>query len=211
MLVTDLKEALIHSSLAHPAHINQLLQAVESTLAFSSASDPRINDWHSSRPNATFLEGFHVDFRGSLNSKFSAAAGYEWSPYLGSSLLSARARSIGRLSTPEIRGRIAEGLGFPGEALYSGGSDVVLETMALGACLQLLAGGSKLIHGEGKQFGQDKVLSALKSLKVKDKNRVVVEVGVSRLCGYRYTNVVIIECAVHYTPCASGADGGPGN
>jgi hypothetical protein len=115
---------------------------------------------------------WRVDFRDSLNSKFSAAAGYEWSPYLGASLLGARARSIGRLSTPEIKGRFAEGLGIPGEA---------------------------------------KVLSALKSLKVKDKNRVVVEVGFSRLYGYWYTNVDVIKCAVHYTSCAGGADEGPEN
>ena len=83
--------------------------------------------------------------------------------YIAASLLSGRARSLGLLDTPQIVGSLAEGLAFADEVLYNYQGEAA-EITAIGSCLQLLGGASRLMQEQPDRFAKDKVLAALDHL-----------------------------------------------
>jgi hypothetical protein len=164
-LATDLPTFLLHIAAAHPAHTDQVLQTVQ-ILIKKSPSLPLINNWHSSRPNATFKEMFGVAFRDYVNSAIGGPIEVaERESFIAASLLAARARSLEILITPEIVGSLAEGLGFSDEVLYNYQGDVA-EIAAIGSCIQLLCGASALVQDLPKRFSKDKIVTALDGLEI---------------------------------------------
>ncbi|PPQ72774.1 hypothetical protein CVT26_003156 [Gymnopilus dilepis] len=87
--------------------------------------------------------------------------------YIAASLLSGRARSLGLLDTPQIVGSLAEGLAFADEVLYNyqgEAAEKAAEITAIGSCLQLLGGASRLMQEQPDRFAEDKLLAALDHL-----------------------------------------------
>jgi len=164
-LATDLPTFLLYIADSHPAHTDHILQTAQ-ILIKKSPSLPLINNWDSSRPNATFEEMFAVAFRDDVNNAIRGPIEVaERESFIAGSLLAARARSLGILNTPEIVGSLAEGLGFSDEILYNYQGDVA-EIAAIGSCIQLLCGASPLVQDQLERFAKDKIVAALDSLKI---------------------------------------------
>jgi len=161
-LATDLPNFLLYIAEVHPAHIDHVLQAVQ--ILINTPSLPLINNWDSSRPNATFEEMFHVALRDDVNDSIRGDLEVaERKSHLAASLLAARARYFGLLNTPATMGSLAEGLGFPDDIRchYQGGA---AEIAAIGSCIQLLCGVSWLVQKLPVRFAKDKILAALDGL-----------------------------------------------
>ncbi|KAF8965585.1 hypothetical protein BDZ97DRAFT_1811389 [Flammula alnicola] len=176
-LAINLPPFLLYTSTTHPAHTDHTLHSIK--LLLDTPSLPLINNWDSSRPNATFAEMFHVAFRDDFNNTIGEIEFAERDSYIAVSLLGARARSMGMLNTPEIVGSLAEGLGFPDEVLYHYQGDVA-EIAAVGSCLQLLGGASSLVQDQPERFAKDKILAALDSLQF-SQNDVLIKFTKSHL------------------------------
>ncbi|KAF9565892.1 hypothetical protein CPC08DRAFT_815127 [Agrocybe pediades] len=158
-VATDLPTFLLYVATNHPSHTDQVLQATKTV--YEEPSLPRINNWDSSRPNATFEEMFHVSLRENVNDEIRGPIeAEERKSFVGASLLAARARSLGLLDTPEIVGNFAEGLGFCDEKIHNYEGEVA-EIAAAGACVQVLGGLSSLVEKQPKRFAKGKVLTAL--------------------------------------------------
>ncbi|KAF9558343.1 hypothetical protein CPC08DRAFT_819373 [Agrocybe pediades] len=157
-VATDLPTFLLYVATAHPSRTDRVLQATKTV--YEEPSLPRINNWDSSRPNATF-EMFHASLRETVNDAIRGPIeAEERQSFTAVSLLAARARSLGILSTPEIVGNFAEGLGFGDEKIHNYEGEVA-EIAATGACIQALGGISSLVEKKPKRFAKGKVLTAL--------------------------------------------------
>jgi len=160
-LATDLPTFLLHIATVHPAHTDHVLQTAQ--ILTKTPSLPLINNWDSSRPNATFEEMFHVAFGDDVvNNAIREPDVEERESYIAASLLGSRARSIGILDTPEVVGSLAEGLAFSDEVQRSYQGNAA-EIAAIGACIQLLGGASPLVP---KRFAKDKIMAALDDLQI---------------------------------------------
>jgi len=161
---TDLPTFLLHIATAHPAHTDHVLQTIQ--ILIKTPSLPLINNWDSSRPNATFEEMFRVAFRDDVNSAIEARIEVaERASHIAASLLAGRARSIGILNTPEIMGSLAEGLAFSDEVQCNYQGDAA-KIAAIGACIQLLGGALPLVQDQPERFAKDKILAALDGLQI---------------------------------------------
>jgi hypothetical protein len=174
LAATELSELSIQSAATRPAHIDRIIQATQ--IILSDPSLPLINNWHSSRPNATFSEIFRVAFRDDLNDAHRGPIIVsERDSYLAASLLGGRVRSMGLLTTPEIIGSIAEGLKFPDEILYNYQGEAA-DIAAIAACLHLLGGINALVQAHPSRFSKEKIIAALDDLQ-NDETRSLIEVS----------------------------------
>lgn len=170
-LATELPVFLLHTAITNPAHIDYTLSSTK--LLLDSPSLPLINNWDSSRPNATFAEMFDVAFAEEID---DAIRGPIHVPrrdsYITASLLGGRARNLGILNTPQVVGSLAEGLAFPDENLYHYQGDQA-EIALIGSCLQLLGGASSLVQHQPWRFTKDNILAALDNLKSSENDKLL--------------------------------------
>ena len=173
-LATELPPFLLHTATTNPTHIDYALSSTK--LLLDSPSLPLINNWDSSRPNATFAEMFDVAFAEEIDDAIRGPIHVpQRDSYIGGSLLGARARNLGILNTPQVVGSLVEGLAFPDENLYHYQGDQA-EIALIGSCLQLLGGASSLVQHQPWRFTKDKILAALDCL-VSSENDILLQVS----------------------------------
>ncbi|KAF8875959.1 hypothetical protein CPB84DRAFT_1853111 [Gymnopilus junonius] len=169
-LATALPPFLLHTAATRPGHVDNVLQTLK--LLSNTSSLPLVEDWDS-HPNATFAETFSVTFPDDLNDAIRGPIEItEHHSYVAASLLGARARSMGMLTTPDIVGSVAEGLGFPDEVLFHYEGDIA-EIAIIGACVQLLGGASSLVKDQPDRFAKNKILAALDRIQSKENDVLI--------------------------------------